>query len=186
MGETYEIKGFDVDTYWEDLGTCPTCGGEFGSVGHPANEMPVPFIEISQYQFQYLFHTSDTGLRGTNYRQVRLPDEEGVKGVHFYLWHDKCLAVASISVGLLDGFGAERKRRELETAKGTVVFDERPGRSKWHHRLRFFRVGCSHGNLKEVGHKFAQEELGIRTWGMFCHAYHCPDCGYHRAVDSSG
>jgi len=152
---------------------CPYCGGKIGGIGHPRNHMPTPFTEIDHKEFLKLMVCGDLGLAGTNFRQVHLPGEGGIKSVHFFLFPAHCIAAADIFE-----YNWSRNRSD----QGLKV-------SRWkesYYRLRFFRIGCSHGNMKEVSHEFAQKELGIRTWGMHCHVSYCPDCGYHRAVDSSG
>jgi hypothetical protein len=52
-------------------------------------------------------------------------------------------------------------------------------------KVRFFRLGCSHPNSREVYGKEARD-LGFNPFDNFDHCYWCPDCGYKRMVNSSG
>lgn len=128
---------------------------------HPANTMPEPYKELSLNAFLALFHCWPWGICTTNFRQVVLPDEVVIAGVHFYLFKHHCLAVINYSVGMDKGKAGERS--------GLLVNNQ-----GWYYRLRFFRVGCSHPNLKTYWTR------------MHGRRDECPNCGYHIVMDTSG
>lgn len=54
----------------------------------------------------------------------------------------------------------------------------------WEKKVYCWEVGCDH-EYKELSVEQSRKR-GISHWGMHCHVYECPKCGYLYSVDSSG
>jgi len=139
---------------------------------HHNNLMPEPYEEIDEKEFLSLLLCGDMSLAGINYRQVFLPDEKGQRPVHFFLFHNKCIAATT--------------NYEYDWSKDKGKGIEVGRRKESYYKLRFFRIGCNH-EMKEVTHDYARKELGLggKFWDRFDHVYHCEKCGYYRVVNSS-
>jgi len=161
---------------WTHKGKHHKTGGDL----HPQNSMPVPYHEITVTEFMRRFFCGHSMLKGTNYRS-NIGELEGSPDVQFYHFHRHTLAVSvrsitSTSDALRNYPGYMKIRREEGWRRGTYRYN----------LLKFYYVGCEHKGMIEVSHDFAKKELGLSPWGMFCHVWWCPDCGYHYMVDSSG
>jgi len=133
--------------------------------------MPEPYIEIDSEEFLFHMACGDYGVQSTNYRQVYMDDDKAHLDVNFFNFPNKCIAVADRYFW----------RGKADNGKGIVV-----GKDKWgFHRLRFFRVGCHHPGLRELGQEEAKAR-GFDHYGMFDHIHLCPVCGYVLRYDSSG
>jgi hypothetical protein len=159
-----------------------------GAKLHRMNSMPTPFEEIDTQEFMEMFFGPDVGtVKELAHRTTpELTDgdrQTPAPSVTFYGFHGHVLAVA-IGYIYLPKRDTPGDRMGMWKAGRETGWPGNP-KVQWDY-MRFFRVGCKHERMKEVGHAFARKELALDTWGMFCHVYHCPDCGYHYMVDSSG
>lgn len=146
---------------------------ETGCSLHRGNSMPVPYQELSLEEYLKLAYCQPWGPTGEgNFRQVL--DLDGL-----IMWTLHIQHFGKYSLAVAEQYNGKGKGAEL---KATFEVDGGYGMSYY---LRFFRLGCEH-EYKEVSHEFACKELGVRTWGMFCHVYHCSKCGHHYSIDSSG
>jgi len=127
------------------------------------NEFPTPHVEITQTAFDRFLHCSPYGLRGINYRHVRVKDWPMVVPAHFYLFGRIALAVTT----------AYRPAR-AKKLKGILVPATPDGRCGDLYRLRFWQLGCLHPNME------------TKAVDMFQHCQSCPDCGWATTFDSSG
>ncbi len=136
------------------------------------NEMPEPNREIDYKEFLEILVCGGWGVSGTNFRQVRLPEETGgLASVNFFLLPFTCVAVADIFE-----YTWSKSRRD----QGLKI----DSHGKAYHRLRFFKVGCDH-KFREMDAKETTERGG-EHWGKFCHPSICDECGTLQTVDSSG
>ena len=177
-------EGYGID--WEHRGT----QNGTGRLLTADNSMPIPWKELSLEEFLSKMFCNPWQLTGEGmYRQVldmpATEDDKAHKAVTF-LHHQNGYTLAVLKdyrrvpiEGIPEGY-------TFKTEAGPCYFGKDRGTHHWAYLMRFFQVGCRHANMKEVSHQFAREQLGVSTWGMFCHVYHCPDCGYQYSVDSSG
>lgn len=138
------------------------------------NTAPFGFEEITAEQFaRSAFFTY--GAKYVEHRSlVKLPEplKDSLLQVHMF-WVDDYTGFAMSSEHQLSYRyeGTGKKRHSV------------PQEEKYY--VRYFRFGCKHEREYEMS---AQEtrERGLTHWGMFCHAYYCPDCGRFHTTDSSG
>lgn len=126
---------------------------------HPRNLMPTPYTEISRGEFEAKLHCSGYSIKGINYRQVYLPDEETIAPAHFYFFHDKAVAIVNYSIW-------DDKEQEKP---GLIIWDG----SLWH-RMRYFTIGCQH------------PKMTTGRVAMHNRVDECPDCGFRASYDTSG
>ena len=136
------------------------------------NKMPEPYREIDHKEFLEILVCGGWGVSGTNFRQVKLPEETGgIAAVNFFLLPYTCVAVAHIYE-----YTWSKSRRD----QGLKI----DSHGKAYHRLRFFKVGCDH-KFREMSSKETAERGGVHM-GTFDHHYICDKCDTLQTVDSSG
>jgi len=147
--------------------------------------MPMPWKEITLDEFLYHAFCNPWQLTGEGmFRGVLDMSPDGHEGNYSttFMHHQDGYTLAVMKRhGAFDGKKPKGWDRLIKALNWGPRLQEKYG-----YALRFFWVGCQHDKMAEVSHEFARTELGLKPWGMFCHVSYCPDCGYHRTVDSSG
>ena len=162
----------------------------------PSQRLPKPRKEISRDEFLGMMCAGVRVLEGMFFEQLYLGDDSPLPpnsklwSVRFYWFKDYGLAVATrfemADEMIFKNHKPTGKWRAKEfdpsdlvipcDVRGRVTTLENEGGQigKYVCLMRFFRIGCSHENLSEVG--------GPR---MFEHHYRCDDCGLEYRTDSS-
>ena len=160
--------------------------------------LPSPRKEINRDEFLAMMCSSHHCLEGIHFGGAYLiPDDQPIdysslyNVQYFWFPHYGLAAATKFTMATEAVFGNDHvftgkfrnKRFPPENlvipcdVSGNVVTPENLSTNSqgYVHLMRFFKIGCEHKNLFEVG-----------GTAMFDHLYRCPDCGLEYRTDSSG